>query len=72
MNGIFLSLVALYIRSTDLLLETELLESAITQTNIGKWFADLKSYDRSKQIFERVINQYGTDHPATHFHLVLL
>ena len=63
-----LSLVALYIRSTDLLLKTEIPESAITHTNIGKWFADLKSHDRSKQIFERTIATYGIDHPATHFH----
>ena len=42
MNGTS-SLVTLYIKSTELLLETEELETAITQTNIGKWFADLKS-----------------------------
>ncbi len=63
-----LSLVALYIRSTDLLLKTETPESAITHTNIGKWFADLKSYDRSKLIFESAITEYGIDHPATHYH----
>lgn len=63
-----LSLVALYIRSTDLLLQTDATESAITHTNIGKWFADLKSYERSGQVFEQVIAQYGTEHPMTHFH----
>lgn len=63
-----LSLVALYIRSTDLLLQTEESESAITQTNIGKWFADLKSYERSKIIFEQTIAEYGVNHPMTHFH----
>lgn len=63
-----LSLVALYIRSTDLLLKTETPESAITHTNIGKWFADLKSQERSKQVFESAIATYGVDHPATHFH----
>ena len=40
----------------------------MTHTNIGKWFADLKSHDRSKQIFESVIAEYGINHPATHFH----
>ncbi|MFJ7933485.1 ribonuclease H-like domain-containing protein [Sporosarcina sp. NPDC096371] len=64
-----LSLVALYIRSTDLLLETDKPESAISYTNIGKWFADLKSHDRSKQIFESAIATYGIDHPATHFYM---
>lgn len=63
-----LSLVALYIRSTDLLLKTEVSESPITQTNIGKWFADLKSYERSKIIFEQSIAEYGVDHPMTHFY----
>ena len=63
-----LSLVALYIKSTTLLFETENTGTAISQTNIGKWFADLKSYDRSQQVFESVINQYGTNHPVTHFH----
>ena len=63
-----LSLVALYIRSTDLLLKMDIPESAITHTNIGKWFGDLKSHDRSKQIFERVITEYGVHHPMTHFY----
>jgi uncharacterized protein YprB with RNaseH-like and TPR domain len=63
-----LSLVALYIRSTDLLLKTDSPESAMIHTNIGKWFGDLKSHDRSKQIFESVIAEYGINHPATHFH----
>ncbi|MFS0576323.1 ribonuclease H-like domain-containing protein [Sporosarcina sp. 179-K 3D1 HS] len=64
-----LSLVALYIRSTDLLLKTEVTESAVTHTNIGKWFADLKSYERSGHVFEQVIKEYGIDHPLTHYHL---
>ncbi|MBE1553649.1 ribonuclease H-like domain-containing protein [Sporosarcina limicola] len=67
-----LSLVALYIRSTDLLLKTDYPESAITQTNIGKWFADLKSYDRSKLILESSIAEFGLHHPVTHFHLAFI
>lgn len=63
-----LSLVALYIRSTDLLLKTDSPESAVTHTNIGKWFGDLKSQDRSRKIFESVIAEYGINHPATHFY----
>ena len=64
-----LSLVALYIRSTDLLLKNDIPESAITHTNIGKWFADLKSYDRSKQIFESVIAEYGIESSCDTFSL---
>lgn len=63
-----LSLVALYIRSTKLLLETDIPETAISQTNIGKWFSDLKSYERSQEIFESTIQKYGEDHPVTHFY----
>ncbi|BAQ10952.1 exonuclease [Bacillus sp. OxB-1] len=64
-----LSLVALYIRSTDLLLKADLTESAVIHTNIGKWFADLKSYERSGKLFEQVVKEYGADHPMTHYHL---
>ncbi len=63
-----LSLVALYIRATALIFETEASETAISKTNIGKWFADLKSFDRSRRILEEVIRKYGSSHPVTHFH----
>jgi uncharacterized protein len=63
-----LSLVALYIESTDLLFETSTRGTAISQTNIGKWFSDLKLYDRSSQVLETVILEYGLEHPVTHFH----
>ncbi|MHA6259672.1 ribonuclease H-like domain-containing protein [Sporosarcina sp. CAU 1771] len=63
-----LSLVALYIHATDIVLGIDKSVTAVTQTNIGKWFSDLKSYDRSKLIFEKVIEDYGLDHPITHFH----
>ena len=63
-----LSLVTLYIRTTELVLNTAKPETAITHTNIGKWFADLKVYDRSRSIFKSVIDEYGADHPVTHFH----
>lgn len=63
-----LSLVALYIQATALIFETEGSETAISKTNIGKWFADLKSFDRSRRILEEVIQKYGSSHPVTHFH----
>ncbi|MCZ2258370.1 ribonuclease H-like domain-containing protein [Sporosarcina sp. G11-34] len=63
-----LSLVTLYIRSTELVLNVNEPETAVTHTNIGKWFSDLKVYDRSRNIFKNVIDEYGTDHPVTHFH----
>ena len=41
----------------------------MTHTNIGKWFADLKSHDRSKQVFESAIARvWDQIILATHFH----
>lgn len=62
-----LSLVALYIQTTKLLLK-EATGTAISETNIGKWYAYLKSYDKGQVFFEEVIEQYGTTHPITHYH----
>lgn len=67
-----LSLVTLYIRSTDLLLQEELSGSVISQTNVGKWYADLKSEVRATAVLERVIEEYGTQHPTTHFYFGFL
>ncbi|MBB4823728.1 uncharacterized protein YprB with RNaseH-like and TPR domain [Sporosarcina luteola] len=63
-----LSLVTLYIRSTDLLLQESRSESAISATNIGKWYADLKSFGRSRDFLERVIAEHGLSHPVAHYH----
>ena len=64
-----LSLVTLYIRSTDMLLLEATGSSSNADTNVGKWFTDLKSYDRSKEILSRVIVEYGNDEPRAHFHI---
>jgi len=67
-----LSLVTLYIRSTDLLLQGDKLSSANSQTNIGKWYTDLKSFSRSKDVLMDVIAEYGTEEPKAHFHIGFL
>lgn len=64
-----LSLVTLYIRSTDLLLLGDSPSTANAKTNIGKWFTDLKSYERSKEMLAEVIEKYGVDEPRAHFHI---
>lgn len=64
-----LSLVTLYIRSTDMLLDETTDTTSNAETNIGKWFTDLKSYGRSKEILQRVIVEYGNDEPRAHFHI---
>ncbi len=53
-----LSLITLYIHSTNLLLEQELYESATTYTNIGKWFGDLKDSEQSEQVLQTVTDNY--------------
>ncbi|WP_262173037.1 ribonuclease H-like domain-containing protein [Saccharococcus sp. Marseille-Q5394] len=67
-----LSLVTLYIRSTDLLLHGDADSSANAKTNIGKWYTDLKSFSRSKDILMDVIAEYGADEPKAHFHIGFL
>ncbi|WP_252503407.1 ribonuclease H-like domain-containing protein [Sporosarcina sp. Marseille-Q4943] len=67
-----LSLVTLYIRSTDLLLRDDSLSSANAKTNIGKWYTDLKSFNRSKDVLMDVIAEYGTEEPKAHFHIGFL
>lgn len=64
-----LSLVTLYIRSTDLLLKEQQSFSANAQTNIGKWYRDLKSFDRSKKVLGDVIAEFGAEKPMAHFHI---
>lgn len=64
-----LSLVTLYTLSTNLLFKDYHSASSTAQTNIGKWYADLKSYHRGKVVFEKIIETYGVDEPRAHFHI---
>ncbi|MDN4493827.1 ribonuclease H-like domain-containing protein [Ureibacillus aquaedulcis] len=67
-----LSLVTLYIHSTNLLLERELYESATTYTNIGKWFGDLKHGDQSQDVLSTVTNNFDkADTGLAHYYLAL-
>lgn len=54
-----LSLVTLYVHSTNLLFEESDDESAKTYTNIGKWYADLKEDAKSVQVLEKVTSQFN-------------
>lgn len=53
-----LSLVTLYIHSTNLLFNRNKQESATTYTNIGKWYNDLKLKDTGKEILTTVTEEY--------------
>lgn len=65
-----LSLVTLYVHSTKLLLNDTLSESAMTHTNIGKWYGDLKQRPASKRVLQQVTAHYAEDETAlAHFYL---
>ncbi|MFJ8086739.1 ribonuclease H-like domain-containing protein [Lysinibacillus sp. NPDC095746] len=53
-----LSLITLYVHSTNLLFEEASEESAKTFTNIGKWYADLKEGSQSVKVLEKVTTQF--------------
>ena len=53
-----LSLITLYVHSTNLLFEEASDESANTYTNIGKWYADLKNSPQSVNVLEKVTTQF--------------
>ncbi|QDQ02261.1 exonuclease [Lysinibacillus fusiformis] len=53
-----LSLITLYVHSTNLLFEEASEESAKTYTNIGKWYADLKESTQSVKALEKVTTQF--------------
>ncbi|RNF40469.1 ribonuclease H-like domain-containing protein [Planococcus salinus] len=54
-----LSLVSLYVVSSDLLMKDLASETSGAYTNIGKWYADLKEYDQSAAYLEHVTGQRG-------------
>ena len=53
-----LSLITLYVHSTELLMNEVKDESATTYTNVGKWYGDLKQRDMSTALFEEVTEQF--------------
>ncbi|TQR19738.1 ribonuclease H-like domain-containing protein [Psychrobacillus vulpis] len=55
-----LSLVTLYILTVELLKENEVVESAITYTNIGKWFQDLKTMQAGFDWFQFVVRNFSS------------
>jgi len=63
-----LSLLTLYIHTTKLILQDEYNDSSISLTNIGKWFSDLKDFDRGQVVFEEIINQYSKNEAAQAFY----
>lgn len=56
-----LSLLTLYIHSTNLLLDHQLQDAAVTYTNIGKWYGDLKEHKKSEQVLLAVTEQFDEE-----------
>ena len=65
-----LSLITLYIHSTNLLFDAISTESATTYTNIGKWFGDLKKRQTSAEILQAVTTHFESQQTGyAHFYL---
>ncbi|WP_342472302.1 ribonuclease H-like domain-containing protein [Metasolibacillus sp. FSL H7-0170] len=64
-----LSLITLYIHQTKLLFSGEQ-ESAVTYTNVGKWYSDLKQQVASEYVLTNVTENYRESETAlAHFYL---
>lgn len=63
-----LSLITLYIQATKLLCEDISEESAITYTNIGKWYGDLSDSAKSSELLESVTKQFNSNESGYAFY----
>ena len=65
-----LSLVTLYIHSTQLLFQKGISDSAVTYTNIGKWYNDLKQKNTGMDVLTAVTEQFDSSEAClAHFYL---
>ncbi len=67
-----LSLITLYIHSTNLLLDTRLEEAATTFTNVGKWYGDLKQRNESERFLRKVTDHFDEEESClAYFYLAI-
>lgn len=66
-----LSLVSLYVLSSDLLMEDLESETFGAYTNIGKWYADLKQFDQSAAYLEHVTAERGASSALARYLLAI-
>ncbi|MGI2327030.1 ribonuclease H-like domain-containing protein [Planococcus sp. YIM B11945] len=66
-----LSLVSLYVLSSDLLMEDFVSETSGAYTNIGKWYADLKQFDQSAVYLELVTEERGAQSALARYFLAI-
>ena len=66
-----LSLVSLYVLSSNLLMEDMESETSGAYTNIGKWYADLKQFDQSAAYLEHVAVERGASSALARYLLAI-
>ncbi|ANU28131.1 ribonuclease H-like domain-containing protein [Planococcus versutus] len=66
-----LSLVSLYVVSSNLLMEDMESETSGAYTNIGKWYADLKQFDQSTAYLEHVTIERGASSAHARYYLAI-
>ncbi len=66
-----LSLVSLYVLSSDLLMEDLDSETFGAYTNIGKWYADLKQFEQSAAYLEHVTAERGASSALARYFLAI-
>ncbi len=66
-----LSLVSLYVLSSNLLMEDMESETSGAYTNIGKWYADLKQFDQSAAYLEHVTVERGASSALARYLLAI-
>ncbi|MCM3088257.1 ribonuclease H-like domain-containing protein [Bhargavaea ginsengi] len=67
-----LSLVTLFTRLTGLLMKENEEETPLPHTNIGKWFGDLKAYEKSREVLEEVTNVFFDETDEAYYYLGFL
>lgn len=65
-----LSLITLYVHSTNLLVDSRIDEAATTITNVGKWYGDLKQTNESERFLRKVTEDFD-ENEASHAYFYL-
>jgi uncharacterized protein len=67
-----LSLVTLFTRLTGLLMKENEEDTPLPHTNIGKWFGDLKAYEKSREVLEEVTSVFFDETDEAYYYLGFL
>ncbi len=53
-----------------MILQKQYNTSSVSSTNIGKWFSDLKDFDKGQSVFEQIIKEYSKTEAAQAFYFL--